>query len=163
MNSDDEFDDKYSDRDKYKNFRYNQHRFPRDLECRGKHLTADKNIRDIYEFFVGPLIREKPNDWDESTWIEYLWGTHDRPITIYIVKSPFDPPGALLKVPMHPTMAGDRRQAKKGDMAFIRVEKDCYHLEVIGVSLGQEVSSMYKLSYEQYMEVRRSLCLPSSR
>lgn len=118
--------------------------------------AADHFYTIAYRILIEPLLRQRPDVWDNQDWLEYIFDTEMVSIKNYRVQSKFVMPGALIVNPgVHDYAAiGERREARRGMVVCVRYDRrKPREVEVELVPTPKdpvEISFVYRMSIQDY-------------
>lgn len=77
-------------------------------------------IADIYKWFIGPLLKYKPEAVTLKEWMEYLFHYAERDVLRYVARKHFRLPGLLYLAPAVKVQGVGTRRVKPGQVFWVR-------------------------------------------
>lgn len=86
------------------------------------HPLTEGHIGLIFQKFIQPLTRYKPEGMDLKHWWDWLFHVEERTITRYLVTKGFQMPGLLCPAPLMKVQGIGFRRVKAGDTLWVRTD-----------------------------------------
>jgi hypothetical protein len=120
----------------------------------------DSNYETAYRMLVEPILKQRPEEWENQDWLEYIFLTKYVTINNYKVKSSFSMPGALVLAPGVRDYAAkaDLRKVTRGMVVCVRkteLDPDKVEIEIVPDLKGShEISYVFETTAEDYNNIR---------